>query len=159
MGLDDVYVFDEPRRRRVWPIIAVAVPVCLFAGLAAWFIRTYVAPPMVAISESLVAEASEPSAATPRAAETSGSAIAAEIPEPAPPAPPAPIFSTLAFAPLNVARPRSEVDVTTLDLPAEPALENSEPIAGPVPLPHPRPRISVASFSSAVPLPRPRPQI
>src|SRR6185312_13778065 len=122
----------------------MAIPVCLFIGLAAWFIRVYVAPPMVAISESLVASVPD----TAQAAETTGTAVVAEVAtEPAPtPEPPAPVFSSLAFAPLKVPpAARSDVDVATLDMPAEAVSESHEPIAGPVPLPHPKPRVAIAT--------------
>jgi hypothetical protein len=39
----------------------------------------------------------------------------------------------------------------------EPVVENSEPIAGPIPLPRTKPRFAMARVIGPVPLPRPKP--
>jgi hypothetical protein len=179
----------RPTRRWVTAVaivVPVVIPVVIFVGLTAWFIRTFVAPPMVAIPSPMVlaaapaappakvqveatalelpnpVPAAEPTARPP-AAEPSVRPPAAEAPEPTPALP---MFASLAAAP-----PTPTVGVppaafadraldrsTTMMMMTEPStLEPGKPIAGPIPMPRPKPRISVALVTEPVPLPRARP--
>lgn len=175
MELEGNLSIERAPTRRWVSIVAVIVPVIAFVGLAAWFIRAYVAPPTIAIPNPMVlaaapsappsparveAQAPAPEPPQPAAAEPAASAPTAETT--APPPTNLPMFATLAAAPPTLdnapvafadpAQDRSSA------MPAEPsALEASEPIAGPVPVPRPKPRVSVAVVTGPVPLPRPRP--
>lgn len=166
MELEGSLILEQPPRRRWVSVVAVIVPVVVFVGAAAWFIRAFVAPPMVAVpAQRALAEASPP-------AQKEVAAPAPAAPQPAAAAKPAaadpaarnpdptrtlPIFPSLAYLPRSLS-----VDATST-APGAPqtapaaASEAREPFAGPVPLPQPRPRVSVALAEVAVPLPRPRP--
>ena len=85
MSLDDIFELEEPRPRRFWAVIAVVVPVGILAGVAAWFIRAYVVPPVMTISSDpmdagLIAFASKsrpkPPPPATRSIETTGAASA-----------------------------------------------------------------------------------
>ena len=145
MGTDDFTSVERPRTRRLLSVVAVIVPVAVFVGAAAWFIRVYIAPPTIAISEPIVLAAldtvqvMEPALPTPIAETNDASNPASE--------PLLPMVATLVFAPFAAAPepPNAILDAA------------EEPITGPVPLPQPRPRISTAAIRAPVPLPRPRP--
>jgi hypothetical protein len=165
MNVDDMTAAERPRFPRLWLVVALVLPIVAFGAGAAWFIRTYVAPPTVAIQQPMTLAsvdaaaviASEPEPAPPAepAAETTGAAVL--WPDPPRPQAPPNIFSSMPMAP----PPWPTVGTSAAPAPAftstDTAIEASEPIAGPVPLPHPRPRISAAVVRGAVPLPRPRP--
>ena len=53
---DDDLLGPKPlrRSRRLIPVVAIVTPVLLFAGGAAWFIRSYVAPPVFKVPEPLM---------------------------------------------------------------------------------------------------------
>jgi hypothetical protein len=199
MELEGTLTVERSPTRRWVSVIAVIVPVVVFVGVAAWFIRAYVAPPMIAIPSPMVLAAVPPATPMPMpepapAASVHAPATAAvavqnppTMTEPAAPvappaetatAPPAivPMIASLAAAPpalgLNGSlgsAPAAYADPTpdAASAAAAPALEASEPIAGPIPLPPSRhtnspaasnpPVPALAQVASAVPLPRPRP--
>jgi hypothetical protein len=67
-----------------------------------------------------------------------------------------PMANTPAFEPLPAPESAATTGVAQ-GTSEEPALENSEPIAGPVPLPRTKPRFALARVFGPVPLPRPKP--
>ena len=187
MNVDGLTAAEPARFRRLWLVLAAILPVVVFAGGAAWFIRTYVAPPTIAITAAPALASVEPTASTPpplpETTGTSRPAIAAEPPQPAPPMrpaetpalaspfPPPPAPAAGVFPP-PPAPPDSlpsgervtlaaapQPDATPADAPAlvDPQPEIGHTIDGPVPLPPRRPRISLAVVRGPVPLPRPRP--
>jgi len=90
--------------------------------------------------------------------------LAATAPEP-PTASVPPMIAALAVAPPRFSSfPSSPPAVSTemaaqTPAPESSALEDSEPLKGPVPLPRHRPHVSASLSASAVPLPRPRPAL
>lgn len=184
MELEGSLNYERPRTRRWIPMVAFVVPVTAFVFVAAWFIRAYVAPPMVAISPPMTLAAAPP--AIPKRAqvtyrnksaemEPQAQAAASEQPPTDAPvhAPALPVFAslsngqpTVAFpmpamptaAPMTL--PQSQVTTAYADPApdAHAALVSSEPIKGPIPLPQRKPRVNVAGLATGpVPLPRPRP--
>ena len=157
--MDDSIQLEGPRYRRlILPIAAVIIPVIIFVGAAAWFIRVFVAPPMVQISDPPLATADSPAQQVVTAEPS--------ITEPTEP-PPAPIvtlppamLASLAFVPPSLPPPQRPLNPEPAVLPDVAAEETAprEPLAGPIPMPRPRPRIASAIVRGAVPLPRPRPQ-
>ena len=167
--MDDSIILEGPRYRRlILPVAAVIVPVVIFVGASAWFIRAFVAPPMVQIADTPPATSSPPAPQVVQAEPP-----AAELAE-APPAPtmtrqsappvvarPSAMLASLAFVPPSLPQPQRPALNSEPAIPPDAAAEETaprEPIAGPIPLPVPRPRIASAIVRGAVPLPRPRPQ-
>jgi hypothetical protein len=146
---DDDLLGPKPlrRSRRLIPVVAIVTPVLLFAGGAAWFIRSYVAPPVFKVPEPLMTAALD--TATPLLPFDQRAASMA--PEPA--APPRPVMTLASASPLS---PFSRPPVAPAP-PAYGAMTDAEPISGRIPLPTPRPRISTAQIRGPVPMPRPRP--
>ena len=141
MGSEHRTGLPRPRLRRLLSAVALILPVLLFIGAAAWFFRTHIAPPTVAIQPMVLASlGSMPAPEPPRSETPSAAASAPEQPRPEP------HFGRLMMLSLSVAPPFAEIFAAARD-----------PIAGPVPLPPPRPRISSAIVREAVPVPRPRP--
>jgi hypothetical protein len=68
-----------------------------------------------------------------------------------------PMANTPAFEPLPAPESPAATTGVAQGTSEEPALENSEPIAGPVPLPRTKPRFALARVIGPVPLPRPKP--
>jgi hypothetical protein len=144
---------ERPRRRRTVAVVAVVAPIVVLAGAAVWFIRAYILPPMVAISEPLVVSSvdaalarTEPQSAS--APETTGTSLQ--------PTAPAVRYSTNSaeiWASVPLPGPPRQMQ----SFAAAPAVA-SDPPRDSVPLPPRKPRISTAEFDlPAVPLPRPRP--
>ena len=158
--MDDSIQLEAPRYRRlILPIAAVIIPVIVFVGTAAWFIRAFVAPPMVQISEA------PPAAPNPPAPQVVQAEPPVAEPAEAPAAPimarPPAMLASLAFVPPSLPSPqRPALNPEPAVLPDVAAEETAprEPLAGPIPMPRPRPRIASAIVRGAVPLPRPRPQ-
>jgi hypothetical protein len=116
MEIDGAINLDKVRPRRVVPVVAMILPMVVVIGGAAWFVRAYVAPPMVSIpAPSMLAswEPTQPPAqrdatvapepvAPPDAASLPPSLPASlePSPEPSPPATWAvPMMASLAFVP------------------------------------------------------------
>ena len=172
VNADDMTGAERPRSRRLVSVLAVLVPVVVLAGGAAWFVRSYVMPPMAAISAPLtmsLAAVTRPEAPTRLPAEPAPETTGRVAPAAAPvwPEPPR------AAAPSSAAT-RSAASVwDSVPLPGPPrqALTPSPQVQSfapdpaaeattvAVPLPLPRPRLSVARADGAVPLPRPRPTL
>lgn len=183
MELEGTLDFEQPRTPR-WILIAgVIAPVVVCVVVAAWFVRSFIAPPMIAIPSAAtlaaasstvqtarrpelpvaapqlpdVATAPTASVVTNRAAvqapAMSTLAALATFPPPPPPAAIASPFPTPTAPPVTTAYAAP----TQEDHAA--AIEPGEPISGPIPLPLPRrPNLTVAhAMIGAVPLPRPRP--
>jgi hypothetical protein len=176
MNVDDMTAAEPPRIKRLWLVVALLLPIALFGAGAAWFIRTYVDPPTVAIpqpmtlasadSTAVIAAEPEPApAAGPPAAEPAAETTGGAVRWPDPPRPQAPpnVFASMPMAPPPWPSAAMSAPSSPAPTPApafastDTAIEAGEPIAGPVPLPHPRPRISAAAVRGPVPLPRPRP--
>lgn len=181
---DDLVAVERTRIRKSVTVAAIVLPVLIVAGLAAWFLRSHVLPPMVVIpgAMELASVASNPPiAATPPARERptlpaahgsrpiSETVGAAPTADPAPPdartaeapaaLPATPLFASLALAPpaASLGRAPAAYAEPGRDVAPEPAIEAGPSLAEPVPLPPRRPLVSVALVSGAVPLPRPRP--
>ncbi len=163
----------RPYARRLAIGVAILVPVLVLTGGAAWFVRSYVMPPSVAIagpdadtgpsSATAVPQAAAPAVETTGRTAASGDAPAApglaeRSPWPAQPAAnwPAPPAS----------RPASVWDSVPLPGPPRPvesmALAPTETAQGAadsaeVPLPRARTAAQPRAATVAVPLPRPRP--
>jgi hypothetical protein len=152
---------ERPRRRRVVAVLAVIVPIVVLAGAAAWFIRAYIMPPMVAISEPLVVSSVEAALARtepqPRPAPANETTGASFTPAAGNSPVPAVRYSTNSaevWASVPLPGPPRQLQSFS----ATPVVAASDPATGPVPLPPRKPRISTAEFDlPAVPLPRPRP--
>lgn len=153
MDIDAMTGVAPPRNRRVWAAVAIILPIVLVGGGAAWFIHTYVAPPMIRIGEpaQLASYAPAPTAAE---SATPGEPIRQNVPEPARPLPMVAGLNTASIWPSTSPAPASADPMFN---PPGGANDAREPIAGPIPLPPPRPRISSAIVRGNVPLPRPRP--
>jgi hypothetical protein len=180
LELEGNLILERPPTRRWVSIVAVVVPVVVCVGLAAWFIRAYIAPPMAAIPSpmQLAAMSRAPlkvEAPAPAPAPETPPPQAASEPEPAA-APPAearvslPMFATLSVAPPSFGAPAAYADPVpesaaafvppAADQPVaagDPAIDPAMAITGPVPLPRSKPPVSVAAVAGPVPLPRPRP--
>jgi hypothetical protein len=154
-----------PRNRRLWAVVAIVLPVVVIGGGAAWFIRTYIAPPMVSIAEPTQLASYEPPASTPAEPAVEPASQPAESTSQPAPEPPrslpmtAGINNTSIWPSVSPAQPTAPAYASASPMFNPPGGSNdaSEPIAGPIPLPPPRPRISSAIVRGNVPLPRPRP--
>jgi len=182
MELEGTLDFEQPRTPRWILIVGVIAPVVVCVVVAAWFVRSFIAPPMIAIpSPAMLAAASstvqtarrpELSVAAPQLPDLATAPTASVVTNGA--AVQAPAMSTLAalatFPPPPPAAVASPVPTPTTPpvttaYAAPPqedhaaAIEPGEPINGPIPLPLPRrPNLTVAHATiGAVPLPRPRP--
>jgi hypothetical protein len=62
MDLEGTLLTERTRTRRWVSIVAVTVPVFIVVGVAAWFIRAFVAPPMATIPAPMILAAAPPSA-------------------------------------------------------------------------------------------------
>jgi hypothetical protein len=180
LELEGNLIVERPPARRWISVVAVVVPVIAFVGLSAWFIRVFIAPPMIAIpaSPQVASAAPEPNAPATfeaRSSAESPAAMAANEPATGPasilpdmpaaeaakadPAPQSlPMFASLAVAPPSfessaVAAEPAQGDTTPAEAEPDAAIEPSEPI----PLPRPKPRFTVAAIAGPVPLPTPRP--
>src|SRR5437870_178892 len=56
---------EEPGYRKVAAVIAFILPVVVVGAGAAWFIRSFIAPPMIAIPEPMVLASAEPTVPEP----------------------------------------------------------------------------------------------
>ncbi len=66
MDVDGLTAAEPERSYRPWLILAAILPLALFGAGAAWFIRTYVAPPTVAIGPApMLASAAPPQPVPP----------------------------------------------------------------------------------------------
>ena len=150
MGSEHRTGLPRPRLRRLLSTVALILPVLLFIGAAAWFFRTHIAPPTVAIQPMVLASlGSMPAPEPPRPEPRPAALSAAELPRAEP------HFGRLMMLSLSVAPPFG-ASQTTAPL-TEIFAAARDPIAGPIPLPPPRPRISSAVVRETVPVPRPRP--
>jgi hypothetical protein len=179
MELEGTLVVERSPTRRWVSVVAVVVPVVLFVVLAAWFIRAFVAPPMVTIP-SPTAFASAPPAPPSRGESPAPERpMQAQVALPAEPAQASaqaetaaltlPMIASLAAAPsaltlgtasaafADPATDRSTAMTPDTGTPVAAAAEAGEPIAGSVPLPRSKPEVSVVAVAARVPLPRPRP--
>jgi hypothetical protein len=68
-----------------------------------------------------------------------------------------PMANTPAFEPLPAPTSSAATTGVAQGTSEEPMVENSEPIAGPIPLPRTKPRFAMARVIGPVPLPRPKP--
>lgn len=162
LNVDDMTAVERPRRRRLVSVVAVLLPIVAVAGASAWFFRSYILPPTVAIPEPMMTASADatPAQSEPQvASETTGTA-----PQPtaraAPanwPAPPAVRYSTNS-AEIWASVPLPGPPRQTQPPAPEPAGAAGEPIASPVPLPPRRPRLTLGGIDDPVPLPRPRPR-
>jgi hypothetical protein len=140
---------ERPRRRLLVSVVAVLVPVLVLAGASAWFIRSYVLPPMITIEPLAVSSAD----ANPLTPETTGASPAA-----APNSPEPVVRYTTNSAEIWAAVPLPGPPRQPQRLAPEPAATASE-FNGSVPLPPRRPRFSDTDIDGSVPLPRPRPAL
>ena len=168
MDIDAMTGVRPLRRRRLWAVVAIVLPVVIIGGGAAWFIRTYIAPPMVSIAEPTQLASYEPPASTPvsppaePAPAVEPASPLASQPAPEPPRSPPTMsgFNNTSIWPsVSPAQPTPPAYASVQPVFNPPGGSNdaSEPIAGPIPMPPPRPRISSAIVRGNVPLPRPRP--
>jgi hypothetical protein len=149
LNADDADV-ERPRRRLLVSVVAVLVPVLVLAGASAWFIRSYVLPPMITI-EPLAVSSADANPLTPETTGASPPAAALNWPKPA-------VRYTTSSTEIWAAVPLPSPPRQTRRLAPEPAATASE-FNGPVPLPPRRPRISDTDIDGSVPLPRPRPAL
>jgi hypothetical protein len=174
MELEGTLQVERRPMRRWIPIVGVIVPVVAFVAVAGWFIRAFVAPPMVAIpSPAMLAEAPpapfetrvDMTAPQPAAAERAAPARETYTPATSMLASASTASPALATASSTAAPPPPMTTPAAATVPADPAavaqaaaIEPGEPIQGPIPLPPRRPRVMVAQAAGGpVPLPRPRP--
>jgi hypothetical protein len=154
---DDMTAAKPKRKRRLVTAIALVVPLAMIVGAAAWFVRTYVMPPSIAIAPLAFSPAAVPvaSSAPSPGPETTGTATS---PAPASPSPQPQFRYTTNSAEVWAAVPMPSLP-RAIEPPPEPELTTSvnEPVNGPVPLPPSRPGSSDQDVSHAVPIPRPRP--
>jgi hypothetical protein len=113
MEIDGAINLDRLRTRRIVPIVAMILPMVAVIGGAAWFVRAYVAPPMVSIPAPSTLASWEPPQPTAQADATvarepiAPPAAAASLPPSPPPSlepspPPiwaVPMMASLAFVP------------------------------------------------------------
>jgi hypothetical protein len=159
--VDDMTGVERPRRRRAIAVIALLMPIVVLAGGAAWFIRAYIMPPMVAVSEPLAVSSVEAALARtepqPRAAaatETTGTSFPPTASNSATPAVRYSTNSAEVWASVPLPGPPRQMQ----SFAATPVVAAADPVTDPVPLPPRKPRISTSEFDlPAVPLPRPRP--
>lgn len=186
MELEGNLIIEPTRTKRWVSIVAVTVPVFIVVGVAAWFIRAFVAPPMASIPAPIALAAAPPQAAPapepqPQRPEPAPASVAQEG------ATSLPMFGSFTLAPpsesLRTApRPNIEPDPSPAAEPVAPAADNPatsvvaaaagtseisepaaassdpvEPTSSNVPMPPHRPRTAVALANGRVPLPRPRP--
>jgi DNA polymerase-3 subunit gamma/tau len=113
MEIDGAINLDKVRPRRVVPVVAMILPMVVVIGGAAWFVRAYVAPPMVSIPAPSMLASWEPT--QPPAQGNATAAPEPVAPEPVapppvasqPPSPPSsppstwavPMMASLAFVP------------------------------------------------------------
>ncbi len=156
MDIDAMTGVPPPRNRRLWAAVAIILPIVVIGGGAAWFIRTYVAPPMVRIAEPAQLASYLPPA--PAAVERAppDEPVPQAAPEPSRPLPMMSGLNTASVWPSTSPAP-AYASADPMFNPPGSTRDASEPIAGPIPLPPPRPRISSAIVRGNVPLPRPRP--
>src|SRR5262245_58486492 len=152
MGLqaDDLADVERPRMRRLVAVIAVVVPIIVLAGAAAAFIRAYIMPPTVAVSETAVTSTADamPTTALGYAPVASPQTTGAAPP---PAASSWPLATRAASVWDSVPLPGPPRNLQALSTTS--AVAAGEPAAAPVPLPPQRPRISPADFDlPAVPL-------
>jgi hypothetical protein len=160
MDIDAMTGVGPPRNRRLWAVVAIVLPVVAIGGGAAWFIRTYIAPPMVSIAEPTQLAAYEAPASTPVEPTAALEPVREATPEPSRPPPMISGLNTPSIWPsVSPAQPTAPAYASAEPMfnPPGGTSDASEPIAGPIPLPPPRPRISSAIARGNVPLPRPRP--
>ena len=147
-SVDDMTAAERPRRRLLMSAVAVLLPVLGLVGAAAWFVRSYVLPPTIAIE--------------PRAA-VATPAVEPETTGAAPPAAASPWSEPTVRYSSNSAEVWASVPVPGPSRPVqrlapEPAAAIGEAFPAAVPLPPRRPPLAAAEFDlPAVPLPRPRP--
>ena len=176
MELEGTLQVERPPTRRWIPVVGVIVPVAGFVIVAAWFIRAFVAPPMVAIPGPGMLVAEPPAASMMArgemtdppapASERTASKMDTDRPPPAQQSGTA-VLASLASAPASLASGSPSMTAPTATAYTDPApetrqaaeIEPGEPITGPIPLPARRPKLMVAQvvLSGPVPLPRPRP--
>ena len=164
MDIDAMTGVRPPRRRRLWAVVAIVLPVVVIGGGAAWFIRTYIAPPMVSIAEPTQLASYEPPASTPVEPAPAVEPTSQPAQQPTQELPRSqPMVSgfnnTSIWPSVSPAQQAAPVyaSVEPMFNPPGGSTDASEPIAGPIPMPPPRPRISSAVVRGNVPLPRPRP--
>jgi hypothetical protein len=155
--VDDMTGAERPRRRLLVSVVAVLLPVVVLAGASAWFIRSYVLPPMITIEPIVAASADAMPKDPPQPAippETTGASPAAAAVGWSAPTVRYTTNSAEIWAAVPLPGPPRQVQSPA----AAPVVASIEPSAAPVPLPPRRPRLSTADFDlPAVPLPRPRP--
>jgi hypothetical protein len=182
MEIDGAINLDRLRTRRVVPIVAMILPMVAVIGGATWFVRAYVAPPMVSIpAPSTLAswEPPQPTAqqgarvapeqvAPPAATPLSPGPSPSLPPSPTPSSPPTwavPMMASLAFVPPSFpsSDPADPPPATTKPQaasPKPPKLAISVPEQMPDRELDSRPEVTAVLGPGAifiVPLPRPRP--
>jgi hypothetical protein len=157
INVDDMTAANPPRKRWLLTAIALIVPLVLIVGAAAWFVRTFVMPPSIAIAPLAFSPAVAPAVPTPPALPAGSETTGAATPAPPPPHQPQ-IRYTTNSAEVWAAVPLPSIP-RTIEPPPEPELTTSsiEPTDGPVPLPPRRPNLSDQDIARSVPIPRPRP--
>ena len=175
MELEGNLVIERTRTRRWVSIVAVTVPVFIVVGVAAWFIRAFVAPPMVTIPPPMTLAAAPPPSAEP-ASEPQQQSARVEVAHAGPAMQespqPLPMFGSFALVPPSVSlrtapRPNVESEPSAAAEPATPANRDSVATAQPVAVAGASPEISEPAAASsepaepatsAVPLPPHRPR-
>ena len=107
MDVDGLTAAEPERSKRPWLILAAIVPLALIVTGVAWFIRTYVAPPTVAISAAppVLASAEPVNVAPATAGPSLRSAIVEQPTTPAEPPPAASAFPPPAQPEASAFRP------------------------------------------------------
>jgi hypothetical protein len=107
MEIDGAINLDRLRIRRLVPIVAMIVPMVAVIGGAAWFVRAYVAPPMVSIPAPSTLASWEPPQTTARQSIVVREPVApptadpppADLTSSLPPTLEVPMLASLAFVP------------------------------------------------------------
>src|SRR4051812_43711136 len=130
---------ERAHTRRWVSIIAVIIPVAAFVLLGAWFIRAYIVPPTVSISNvTMLAEAPPPPPAIPKRAQVEAPpppmnapmATAERNRKPPVPSPALPMFATLSAAPPAMDRvPPAYADPVQETPAVAPSIMVAEPVA------------------------------
>ena len=170
MDIDGAINLDRLRVRRVVPIVAMILPMVAVIGGAAWFVRAYVAPPMVSIPAPSTLASWEPPQPTAQVRVTAApeqvAPPAAEAPQPSlPPSLPStsavPMLASLVFVPPSFPNSdrASPPPMTAAPQAASPKLPG---LAISVPEQDPDGRVEMTAVLGPgaifiVPLPRPRP--
>jgi hypothetical protein len=173
MEIDGAINLDRLRIRRIVPIVAMILPMVAVIGGAAWFVRAYVAPPMVSIPAPSTLASWEPppqpaaqqNAPVPSEPVAPAAPAADPLPQALPPTGVVPMLASLAFVPPSFpATDRAGLPAATTEpraaSPKLPELTISVPEQMSEREPDSRPEMTAVLGPGSifiVPLPRPRP--